>query len=139
MRCIAVNVLDAKKEIIRLDLKSPIKGSDGPRQIGTYLDCDTNKEVKEVTLKRRGIYEVSQILVARPGKSGPIGKETGFEAGTVARLKQEVTQEDSCCLYQRELVYAFRDNTVWKCKPFYHMDPADTVQFYYITFRFLDE
>lgn len=134
MSCIAVNLHDVKKEIYRIDLKTPIHGKDGAKQMGQYIDSDTGLPVTEIVLKRRGLYKMERLWVGKDG--GRINKESGFKQDDIISIHITQHERPDEMDYTKELFYCKQANTLWIPAAFINVEPNDLVEHYHLVIQF---
>lgn len=140
MSCIAVNIGETKKETIRLALKCPINGKDGKDQGGVFIDCDTDKEVSEIVLKRRGMYTMTVVCGWKDREKGSKGtKASGFDAKDALLLKRTTLLRAKDAIHTKQHVYTKHNDTIWRARPWTDLGTNDIIQDYYIAFQFCDE
>lgn len=62
MSKVAVEIYEAKREILRYDLLQPVEGKNGQEQKITSVNCDTKEIMKEIVLKRKGLYQLDTYI-----------------------------------------------------------------------------
>lgn len=116
MSCIAVNILETKREIKRVDLIAPVVSvGTGKFTAVEFKDLDTHKKVYEMVCSRQGLYKITLLILGANLNdfSWPILDGKNNERFLAASKEKKITLSDKI-YHTYQLVYAPCDNTRYR-------------------------